>query len=126
MTNKELQKKAEELEQTLKMQLSIARNESGDYLKMGAIVLGSAMIAAATVKILGSKKKKKTQKVLQVLEKEGLLDEKLQHRLTQKNQPGLMGRIGMALLPIAMNYGREFLMKRLNEQDSVAPSEDES
>jgi len=126
MTNKELQKKAEELEQTLKMQLSIARNESGDYLKMGAIVLGSAMIAAATVKILGSKKKKKTQKVLQVLEKEGLLDEELQHRLTQKNQPGLMGRIGMALLPIAMNYGREFLMKRLNEQDSVAPSEDES
>ncbi|GHB41745.1 hypothetical protein [Mongoliitalea lutea] len=126
MTNKELQKKAEELEQTLKMQLSIARNESGDYIKMGAVLLGSAMIAAATVKILGSKKKKKTEKVLQVLEKEGLLDEELQHRLTQKNQPGLMGRIGMALLPIAMNYGREFLIKRLNEQDSVAPSEDES
>ncbi|MGY6521954.1 MAG: hypothetical protein ACXIUD_09515 [Mongoliitalea sp.] len=126
MTNKELQKKAEELEQTLKMQLSIARNESGDYLKMGAIVFGSAIIAAATVKILGSKKKKKTAKVLQVLEKEGLLDEELEHRLTQKKQPGLMGRIGMALLPIAMNYGREFLMKRLNEQGSVAPIEDES
>ncbi|UJP66979.1 hypothetical protein IPZ59_03820 [Mongoliitalea daihaiensis] len=126
MTNQELQKKAEELEQTLKMQLSIAKNESGDYLKMGAVVLGSALIAAATFKILGSKKKKKTEKVLEVLEKEGLLDEELQHRLTQKNQPGLLGRIGMALLPLAMNYGKELLIKRLNEQETVAPTEDES
>lgn len=126
MTNQELQKKAEELEQTLQMQLSIARNESGDYLKMGAIVLGSAMIAAATVKILGSKQKKKTEKVLQVLEKEGLLDEELQHRLTQKSQPSLLVRIGMALVPIAMNYGKELLVQRLNKQESSGPSQDEA
>lgn len=125
MTNQELQKKAEELEQTLKMQFSVAKNESEDYLKLGAVILGSALIAGAAVKIFGSKKKKKTEKVLKALEKEGLLDQEIEQKLTQKSQPGLLGRIGLALLPIAMNYGRELFLQRLSESNSSASNSDE-
>lgn len=125
MTNQELQKKAEELEQTLKMQFSVAKHEYADFLKLGAVVVGSALIAGAAVKIFGSKKKKKTQKVLQVLEKEGLLDQEIEHKLTHKSEPGLLGRIGLALLPIAMNYGRDIFLQRLSENNSKASRDDE-
>jgi uncharacterized protein YfeS len=124
MTNQELQKKSEELEQTLKMQLSLAKNESQDYLKIGAVVLGTALVAAATVKIVGSKKKKKTEKVLKALEKEGLLDEEIERKLTQQSQPGLLGRIGMLLLPIAINYGKGLFLQRISQHQDSPPIKD--
>lgn len=124
MTSQELQKKSEELEQTLKMQLSLAKNESEDYLKIGAVVLGTALVAAATVKIVGSKKKKKTEKVLKALEKEGLLDEEIERKLTQKSQPGLLGRIGMVLLPIAINYAKGLFIQRLSQSEDSVPVKD--
>lgn len=124
MTSQELQKKSEELEQTLKMQLSLAKNESEDYLKIGAVVLGTALVAAATVKIVGSKKKKKTEKVLKALEKEGLLDEEIERKLTQKSQPGLLGRIGMVLLPIAINYVKGLFIQRLSQSEDSVPVKD--
>ena len=59
----ELNKKAEELEQTLQMQLDLAKKESEDWIKVGGVVLAGALITFATVKLLGRKKNKKTQKV---------------------------------------------------------------
>ncbi|MCH6233961.1 hypothetical protein [Cognataquiflexum rubidum] len=111
----DLSRKAEELEQTLKMQLDIAKKESEDYIKIGGAVLAGAVVAYAAYRVLSSKKNKKTKKVLETLEREGLLDEEIKSKLTQKTQPGFMARIGAALLPIAVSYGRDQLMNRLNE-----------
>ena len=109
----DLTKKAEELEQTLKMQLDIAQKESEDYIKIGGAVLAGAVVAFAVYKIFSGKKNKKTKKVLEVLEKEGLLDEEIKEKLIRKSDPGFMGRA--ALLPIAINYGREQFLNRVNE-----------
>lgn len=111
----DLSLKAEELEQTLKMQLDIAKKESEDYIKIGGAVLAGAVVAYAAYRVLSSKKNKKTKKVLETLEREGLLDEEIKTKLTQKTQPGFMERIGAALIPIAVSYGRDQLMNRLNE-----------
>jgi hypothetical protein len=113
----ELNKKAEELEQTLQMQLDLAKKESEEWIKVGGVVLAGALITFATVKLLGRKKNKKTQKVLNALEKEGLLDDEIKAKLTQKSQPGFLGRLGAVLLPIAVSYGRDQLMNRLKEPE---------
>lgn len=113
--NKELVEKAHELEQTLKMQLDIVRKESSDYVKVGGAVLAGSIIAFTAFKIFGSKQNKKTKKVLDALEKQGLLDDEIKDKLTRKRQPGLLGRLGTILLPLAVNYGREQLLNRLNE-----------
>ncbi len=110
----ELNNKIEELEQTLQMQLSIVKKESGDFVKIGGVLLAGAGLAFLVFRLL-SRKKDNTKRVLEVLEKEGLLDKEIQDKLTSKRQPGLMGRLGAILLPIAVNYGREQFMNRLNE-----------
>jgi hypothetical protein len=71
------------------------------------------------VRLLGRKKNRKTEKVLQTLEKEGLLDEEIKAKLTQKSQPGLMGRLGAILLPIVINYGKEQFLKKLHESENI-------
>ncbi|MCH6200117.1 hypothetical protein MMU07_11025 [Aquiflexum sp. LQ15W] len=119
----DLNKKAEELEQTLQMQLDLAKKESEEWIKVGGVVLAGALITFATIKLLGRKKNKKTQKVLETLEKEGLLDEEIKTKLTQKNQPGFLGRLSAVLLPIVVSYGRDQLMNRLNEP-KIKPEED--
>jgi hypothetical protein len=119
----DLNKKAEELEQTLQMQLDLAKKESEEWIKVGGVVLAGALITFATIKLLGRKKNKKTQKVLETLEKEGLLDEEIKTKLTQKSQPGLLGRLSAVLIPIAVSYGRDQLINRLNES-KIKPEED--
>lgn len=118
MKRTELEKKAEELEQTLGMQLSLVKQESEGFAKIGGGLLLGGIIAFSAVRLLGRKKNRKTEKVLQTLEKEGLLDEEIKHKLTQKSQPGLMGRLGAIILPIAINYGKEQFMKKMNESEN--------
>jgi hypothetical protein len=115
MMKSDLTKKAEELEQTLKIQLDIAKKESEDYIKIGGAVLAGAVVAFAAYKIFGGKKNNKTKRVLETLEKEGLLDEEIREKLTRKIEPGLMGRLSAVLIPIAVSYGRDKLMNKLNE-----------
>jgi hypothetical protein len=117
MKRTELEKKAEELEQTLGMQLSLVKKESEGFAKIGGGLLLGGIIAFSAVRLLSRKKNNKTEKVLQTLEKEGLLDEEIKQKLTQKSQTGLMGRLGAILLPIAINYGKEQFMKKMNESE---------
>jgi hypothetical protein len=59
------------------------------------------------------------------LEKEGLLDEEVQSKLTKKNQPGFLGRLSAVLVPIAINYGREQLIKKFKETGSLEVQDEE-
>ncbi|MCL6258900.1 hypothetical protein M3O96_07375 [Aquiflexum sp. TKW24L] len=113
--NKELVQKAQELEQTLHMQLSFAKKESEGLIKVGGVALAGAVVAFVAYRVFGNKKNTKTKKVLETLEKEGLLDQDIRDRITKKNKIGLLGRLGTILLPIAVNFGREQLLNRLNE-----------
>ncbi|RPA69722.1 hypothetical protein EF405_00030 [Cyclobacteriaceae bacterium YHN15] len=117
--NEELKKKAEELEQTLEMQMSLAKKESEDLVKVGGAILLGGVIAFLAVRLFTGRKDKKTEKVLKVLEKEGLLDEEIHSKLTKKTQPGFLGRLSAVLVPIAINYGREQLIKKFNEEGPI-------
>lgn len=110
--NEELKKQAEALEQTLRMQLSVAKNEQGDILKLGAAVLGGGILAFSLVRLFKGKKRKKMQRVMETLEREGLLDDDIRSRLRSSRSPGLLQRAGMLLLPILIKKGRERFLEQ--------------
>lgn len=120
-----LKKKAKELEQTLEMQLSLAKKESEDWVKIGGVVLAGGVLAFLAVKLLSGKKNKKTEKVLEVLEREGLLDDEISEKLTKKREPGFLGRLSAIVLPLAIKYGQEQLMKKLNEDHANSTEHEE-
>jgi hypothetical protein len=121
----DLKKKAEELEQTLEMQLSFAKKESEDWIKVGATVLAGGAIAFLAVRLLAGKKNRKTEKVLKVLEKEGLLDKEITNKLTKKTDKGFLGRLGAVLLPIAIQYGKQQLMNQLQQEQNPSAKDKE-
>lgn len=82
MSNK-LDKTSEELEQTLAKQLELLKKESEDLLKVGAVVAVGALLTYGIFKATRKKKVKPTDKALEVLEKEGLLNEDIKKRLTK-------------------------------------------
>ena len=121
----ELKKKAEELEQTLEMQMTLAKKESEDIVKIGGAILAGGVRAFLAVRLFLGKKDKKTEKVLKVLEKEGLLDEDIRSKLTKKNQPGFLGRLSAVLVPLAINFGREQLIKKFSENETIEVQDEE-
>ncbi|HSF52426.1 MAG TPA: hypothetical protein VLA71_01670 [Algoriphagus sp.] len=103
MSNK-LEKKSEELEQTLAKQLELLKKDSEDWLKVGAVVAVGALLTYGILKATKKKKVKTTDKALEVLEKEGLLNEDIKKRLTKSKSatfwPSLTQRLiilGLAL-----------------------------
>lgn len=121
----ELKKKAEELEQTLEMQMTLAKKESEDIVKVGGAILAGGVLAFLAVRLFLAKKDKKTEKVLKVLEKEGLLDEDIRSKLTKKSQPGFLGRLSAVLVPLAINFGREQLIKKFSESEPIEVRDEE-
>lgn len=115
--SKDLKKKAEELEQTLSMQLNLAKQESEDWVKVGAGVLVGGVVAFSIIRMLSGKKNKKTKEVLRVLEREGLLDEEMERKLTQKQRSGFLGRVGALLLPVLINYGKQQFLNQMTHKD---------
>lgn len=115
--SKDLKKKAEELEQTLSMQLNLAKQESEDWVKVGAGVLVGGVVAFSIIRMLSGKKNKKTKEVLRVLEREGLLDEETERKLTQKQRSGFLGRVGALLLPVLINYGKQQFLNQMTHKD---------
>ncbi|SEG28382.1 hypothetical protein [Algoriphagus boritolerans] len=81
--SKELEKKSEELEQTLTKQLELLKKDSEEWLKLGAAVAVGVLLVYGIAKVTRKKKVKTTDKALEVLEKEGLLNEEIKKRLTQ-------------------------------------------
>lgn len=59
-------------------QLELFKAESGDWLKIGGVVLAGGLIALAIVKTRKKRKDNKTEKALVVLEREGLLTKEIE------------------------------------------------
>ncbi len=78
-----MDKTPEELEQTLAKQLELLKKESEDLLKVGAVVAVGALLTYGIVKATRKKKVKPTDKAMEVLEREGLLNEDIKKRLTK-------------------------------------------
>jgi hypothetical protein len=105
--SKELEKKSEELEQTLAKQLGLLKKDSEDWLKVGAAVAVGALIAYGIVKATRKKKEKTTDKALEVLQKEGLLNEDIKTRLTESKQSSFWPNLTQRLVILGLALAKD-------------------
>ncbi|WP_339866853.1 hypothetical protein [uncultured Algoriphagus sp.] len=125
--NKELSKKEEELEQTLARQLELFKAESGDWLKIGGVVLAGGLITLAIVKTRRKRKDKKTEEALVVLEREGLLTAEIERKLKDDSKSSFWPSISQRLLILGLAFAKEkFLPNLFAAQPDDAEIEEES
>ncbi len=122
----DLERKSEELEQTLSKQLEILKKDSEDWLKVGAAVAAGALLTYGIVKLTKSKNKKETQKAIEVLEKEGLLNSDIKKRLTETKRSSIWPSLGQRLLILGLAVAKEKLFKEIfASQDKVGEVEED-
>jgi hypothetical protein len=108
MSNKP-DKTAEELEQALAKQLELLKKESEEWLKVGAVVAVGALLAYGVFKVTRKKKTKATEKALEVLEKEGLLNEEIKERLTKRQKSSFWPSMTQRLLILGLALAKDKL-----------------
>ena len=111
--NKELKRKEQELEQTLARQMELIKAESGGWLKIGGVVLVGGLIALAVVKARKSKKDRKTEEALLVLEREGLLTKDIEKKLTEGSKSSFWPSMGQRLLILGLAFAKEKFLPNL-------------
>lgn len=105
--SKELEKKSDELEQTLAKQLDLLKKDSEDLLKVGAAVAVGAFLVYGIVKATRKKKEKTTDKALEVLEKEGLLNEDIKKRLTKSKRSAFWPNLTQRLVILGLALAKD-------------------
>lgn len=121
--NKELEEKSLELEQTLAKQLDLFKKDSQDWLKVGAVIAAGALLTYGIVKATKKKKAGNTEKALEVLEKEGLLNEELKKRLTKPERSSFWPTLTQRLIILGISLAKdrflnEFFSEKI-EQNSI-------
>ena len=111
--SKELEKKSEELEQTLAKQLDLLKKDSEDWLKVGAVVAVGALLAYGIVKATQKKKEKTTDKALEVLEKEGLLNEDIKKRLTKSKGSSFWPNLTQRLIILGLALAKDKIFSEI-------------
>lgn len=112
--NQELEKKAEELEQTLAKQLELLKKDSEEWVKIGGLALAGGLIAFAILKTKKRKKNRNTEKALALLEKEGLLTEELEEKIKRKAKSGgFWPSLSQRLLVLGLAYAKEKYLPNL-------------
>ncbi|MDX5339455.1 MAG: hypothetical protein LPK25_10525 [Cyclobacteriaceae bacterium] len=121
--NNELEKQSEELEQTLAKQLEILKRESEDWLKVAAVVGAGALLTYAIVKATRKKKEEKTHLALEVLEREGLLNEDIKKRLTQTKKSRFWPNLSERLLILGLALAKDKIYSAIFSSPSSGPEE---
>lgn len=111
--SKELENQAEELEQTLQKQLDLLKKDSEDWVKVGGAVVAGGLLAYAIIKLAKGKKTKKNLKALEVLEREGLLTEELEKKITQPKKSNFWPSLSQRLLILGLALAKEKYLKDL-------------
>jgi hypothetical protein len=113
--NNELEKKSQELEQTLTKQLELLKKDSQDWLKVGGVVLLAGLVTYGVVKATKKKKENKTQQALEVLAKEGLLTKEIEEKLRKPAKSTFWPTLTQKLLLVGLAVAKEkFLIDLLN------------
>jgi hypothetical protein len=119
--SKELEKKSEELEQTLAKQLELLKKDSEEWLKVGAVVLAAGLLTYGIVKATRKKKVNKTEKALEVLEQQGLLTKDIEDKLRKPAKSSFWPTLSQRLLILGLALAKEkFLANLLNPQPENA------
>lgn len=119
--SKELEKKSEELEQTLAKQLELLKKDSEEWLKVGAVVLAAGLLTYGIVKATRKKKVNKTEKALEALEQQGLLTKDIEDKLRKPAKSSFWPTLSQRLLILGLALAKEkFLTNLLNPQPENA------
>ena len=124
--SKELEKRSEELEQTLNKHLELLKKESEDWLKVGAVVATGALLAFAVVKATRKKKQHKTQEALEVLDREGLLNEDIRKRLTEPKKSTFWPSLTQRVLILGLALAKDKIYSALFTQPEEVKDSEES
>lgn len=112
MSNK-LDKKTEELEQTLAKQLEVLKKDSEEWLKVGAVVAVGALLTYGIIRATKKKKVKTTDKALEVLEKEGLLNEDIKKRLTKSKASSFWPNLTQRLIILGLALAKDKIFNEI-------------
>ncbi|SMP13667.1 hypothetical protein [Algoriphagus winogradskyi] len=111
--NKDLKNKEKELEQTLARQLELFKAESGDWIKVGGMVVAGGLIALAIVQTRKKRRDRKTDEALEVLEREGLLTKEIEKKLTEGSKSSFWPSIGQRLFILGLAFAKEKFLPNL-------------
>lgn len=119
--NKELERKSEELEQTLAKQLELLKKDSEEWLKVGGVVLVAGLLTYGIVKATRKKKVNKTEKALEALEQQGLLTKDIEDKLRKSSKSSFWPNLSQRLLILGLALAKEkFLTNLMNPQPENA------
>ncbi len=122
--NQELEKKSEELQQTLAKQLELLKKDSEDWVKIGGIAIAGALIAFAILKVKKRKKDRNTEKALALLEKEGLLNEDLENKIRNPSRSGgFLPSLTQRLLVLGLALAKEKYLNNLFSSEAAEDAE---
>jgi ABC-type nickel/cobalt efflux system permease component RcnA len=117
MSELDLKKKAQELEQTLVKQLEVLKTDSQLWVKLGGTILISAVAAYTVTRALRGNKSKKLAKAIKELEKEGLIargnDNQMHYQPVAYRKPSFWAPIGQRILMAAFDFGKAKLISEL-------------
>lgn len=111
--NKDLENKAEELEQTLVKQLQLFKEDSKNWVKVGGLVLAGGLLTFAIVQATRKKKNRETERAMEVLEREGLLSKDVEKKLTSSSKSTFWPSIGERLLLVGLAFAKEKYLPNL-------------
>lgn len=115
--NRQLEHKAEELEQTLAKQLQLLKKDSEEWLKVGAVVVVAGLVVYGIVKSSKKKKINKTELALEALEHQGLLTKDIEEKLRKPARSSFWPSLSQRLLIVGLTLAKEkFLANILNPQ----------
>lgn len=124
--NNDLEKKSEELEQTLAKQFDLLKKDSEEWLKIGGIVLVGGLLTYAIIRSKKKKKDRNTDKAIALLEKEGLLTEDLENKLkSHSKSAGIWPSLRQRLLILGLAYAKEKFLPNLFNGDEEAAEKDQ-
>ena len=123
--SKDLEERQKHLEQNLARQLELVKVESGDWLKIGGVVLAGSVIAMVFLKSRKKRKNRSIDDAIEVLEREGLLTSEIEKKLTGNTTSTFWPSMGQRLLVLGLAYAKEkFLPNLFNAQSEDAKVEE--
>ncbi len=118
--SKELNKKSEELEQTLAKQLELLKKDSENWVKIGGLVLAGGLLTFALVKKSTKKRKDRTtEKAMMVLEREGLLSKEIEDKLSHSSKSSFWPSMGQRLLLVGLALAKDKVVPLLLNQLNI-------
>lgn len=123
--SKDLEERQKHLEQNLARQLELVKVESGDWLKIGGVVLAGSVIAMVLLKSRKKRKNRTIDHAIEVLEREGLLTSEIEKKLTGNSTSSFWPSMGQRLLVLGLAYAKEkFLPNLFNAHSEDAKVEE--